>query len=352
MSTPEVTAVKGDVNRHRTARAQAQRIGLRMVKLGTRFELYDRDGQQVFVGTIDGAEEWLAKRSVPKRPGPAPHTVPPLWRPWIELLVGELRAAKRAQGTIDLRVKRLTAFARAHPGSDPRTVTRQELVKYLGDNDAWTPEYAHSVRTSLRVFFGLLDDLELRPNNPARRLPRILIPRAVPRPCPDGAILAALGTVTDERVQLAIRIGADTGLRRMEIAGLRRDSVEGWAGEWRLRVRGKGGHERVVPIDDELAERLLASQTAHIFPGVAGGHITPRHLGKLIAQALPDKYTAHTLRHRYATAVYEATTDIRVTQELLGHASPATTAIYTKVSDDAMRRAATAVRLPTTPATT
>ncbi|MGE2690088.1 tyrosine-type recombinase/integrase [Mycolicibacterium pulveris] len=303
--------------------------------------LSDREGRPVLTGSLDVAEAWVGARFVCRPSGPAPLDIPKLWQPWLDLLVAELRAAKRSPQTINLRVQRLAAVAREIPGSDPRTVTRGDLIKYLGDHPEWTPEYAHSVRTSIRVFFALLDDLEARPNNPARRLPRIAIQRALPRPCPDGAIRAALDEVTDERVALAIRLGAEAGLRRMEIASLRRDAVEGWAGAFRIRVRGKGGHERIVPITDELAARLRADDTVYVFPSALGGHITARHLGKLVREALPDRWTAHTLRHRYATAAYTASGgDLRVVQELLGHVSPATTAIYTKITDESMRRAA------------
>lgn len=157
------------------------------------------------------------------------------------------------------------------------------------------------MRTSFRVFFALLDELEARPNNRARRLPRIPDLTRPARPCPDGAIRATLDDITDERVRLAIRVGAEAGLRRMEIAGLRRDAVEGWAGCYRLRIRGKGGHERMVPIADDLAALLLAVETAHIFSAI-DGHITPRHLGELtargIARPVDDPHLEASLRHR------------------------------------------------------
>lgn len=333
-------------NRIRNLRQRAKRVGVIVTKQAQRITLTDKNGRQLYAGSLDGVEAWIDQRFVAKPPGPAPYDVPAKWQPYIELLITEMRAAKRSPATIEVRVQRLTAFAREHPGSDPLTVTRNQLVRYLGDHQAWTPEYAHSVRTSLRVFFALLEDLELRPNDPARRLPRIRIPRGVPRPCPDGAVRAALQQITDQRVRLAIRLGAEAGLRRMEIASLRRDAVEGWPGDFRIRVRGKGGHERAVPITDDLAEQLRAGETTYLFPAPTGGHITDRYLGKLVSRALPEAWTAHTLRHRYATVAYQASGgDLRAVQELLGHQSPATTAIYTKVADESIRRAAMAAAL-------
>lgn len=339
---PEVV---NTANRIRNLRARAKRLGLVVRKTGGTVSL--SDGKQTLVaGDLATVEGWVAERFVPRRPGPEGYDIPELWRPCIEMFLTEMRAAKRSAGTIECRLKRLLAFAHAHPGSDPLTVTRHDLVRYLSESDSWTPEYAHSVRTSLRVFFGLLVDLEIRTqDDPARRLPRIRIPRGIPRPCPDGAVRAALDHVTDRRLRLAIRLGAEAGLRRMEIASLRRDDVEGWPGEFRIHLRGKGGHERTVPIADDLALELRSAETVHIFPAPRGGHITPRHLGKMVAAALPDNWTAHTLRHRYATAAYAATCNLRAVQELLGHQSPATTAVYTKVADATIREAAMAARL-------
>lgn len=276
-----------------------------------------------------------------RAPGPAPTALPARWVRWVELFASEQHAAKRSTGTIATRVGHLRAFALAHPRSSPLTVTRDQLVHYLGNND-WTPRTTHSVRSTLRVFFRLLYELEHRRDDPARTLPPVKLPRALPRPCPDHAIITAYATVTDTRVGLAIRIATETGMRRAEVARLKPTDVEGRPGDYAVHVIGKGGHERVVPITDELADQLLAIQAPWVFPAPYGGPITPQHLGKLIARALPDQWTAHTLRHRFATVAYQTTSDLRAVQELLGHTSPVTTAIYTRVSDQAMRRAAMA----------
>jgi integrase len=115
--------------------------------------------------------------------------------------------------------------------------------------------------------------------------------------------------------------------------------------------RIRGGHERTIPISDSLAEALLDRAAGYVFPSLdrwgkpLGTHLTSHHLGKLVAAALPGTWTTHALRHRFGTMAYQGTHDIRVVQELLGHASPITTAIYTKVDNEAMRRAVDAARL-------
>jgi site-specific recombinase XerD len=79
-----------------------------------------------------------------------------------------------------------------------------------------------------------------------------------------------------------------------------------------------------------------------VFPGQVNGHLTSGYVSKLVSDALPPGWTAHTLRHRFASVAYSADRDIRAVQELLGHASVATTQIYTAIPKDALRRAVNA----------
>lgn len=333
------------VNRARNLRARARAVGLTVSKQAEVVTVFDAAGLPMMSGCLEQVEAWMAERWVSRTPGPDPVEVPARWRPWMEMFIAEMDAARRAPSTIQTRVVRLTHFAREHPGSDPLTVTREMLIGYLA-RPAWSPRTAHSIRSTLRLFFRMLYELEHRRDNPARTLPPIALPRAMPRPCPDHAIFQALATTEDVQVALAIRIGMQTGMRRVEIAKLRPTDVIGQADNYWVHITGKGGHERAVPISDELAEELIAIPTTYVFHNpTTGGPITPQHLGKLVAAALPGQWTAHTLRHRFATTAYAAERDLRAVQELLGHVSPVTTAIYTKVADDSMRRAAAATRL-------
>ena len=159
----------------------------------------------------------------------------------------------------------------------------------------------------------------------------------------------AYESITDSKLRLAVRLAAETGMRCIELAAVKRGDIEGSLGDYRVHIVGKGGHERVVPVSDELAGQLLAVSTEYVFPTrvragwkTADEPISGKRLGKLIDDALPGDWTAHTLRHRFGTVAYQATSDIRAVQDLLGHASPTTTAVYTQITDAAMRRAALA----------
>ena len=125
---------------------------------------------------------------------------------------------------------------------------------------------------------------------------------------------------------------------------------------WSLRVLGKGGRVRRVPLTDDMADQISARGAGWTFQGqvsdgqaVLGdrtaGHLSAGRVGELVSELLPNPWTTHTLRHRFASAAYRADRDIRAVQELLGHVSVATTQVYTAVPDDAKRRAARAASL-------
>lgn len=344
MTTADIDPPNRLASRVRTNRARAERLALRLSQSRGLFTVYDATGRALTAGDLDDVERWLIDRTRYPKPGPAAKPTPPAWAPWVDMFIAEQQAAKRRPGTITTRVKHLLVFARSRPDVTPMTVTRDDLVSYIGSQQ-WHPRTVHGVRASFRLFFRLLVDLGHRMDDPARTLPAVRIPRSVPRPCPDHVVKAAYATLEDDRLRTAVRITVETGLRRSEVARVRSADVEGRQDAHHLHVVGKGGHERSVPISNDLAKLILSAPTEYLFAGRTGAPLTSDHLGKLIAQALPGAWTAHTLRHRFATMAYQATSDLRAVQELLGHASPTTTAVYTRVADDAMRRAAEAAHI-------
>lgn len=215
------------VNRVRNVRARARSIGLTVSKQGELVTVFDAAGLPMMTGGLPQVEEWMAERFVRRSPGPCAEQVPTSWRPWIEMFVAEQDAARRTPSTVQTRVLRLANFVREHPDSDPLIVTRDELIAYMA-RPGWSPRTAHNVRSTLRLFFRMLYELEHRRDNPARTLPPIALPRAMPRPCPDNAVFQALAATENPQVALAIRIGVQTGMRRSEIARLRpSDVIEG-----------------------------------------------------------------------------------------------------------------------------
>jgi integrase len=189
--------------------------------------------------------------------------------------------------------------------------------------------------SGVREFFGWWGH-ETGLVDPAAGLPDVKKGVHAPRPAPTSAVAIGLAA-GDDRTGLMLRLAVDVGLRRGEIARLRGDDAWLTGRSWSLRVHGKGSKDRVVPIDEWLALELTAAGGGWVFPSPVGGHLTPHHVGKLIARVLPDGYTAHQLRHRFATDLYAATRDIVVVQRFLGHSRPETTQTYVQLPDGLLR---------------
>lgn len=247
-----------------------------------------------------------------------------------------LRAAGRPRSTRYQRSYRLRALAVAL-GGDPWSVTLEQLLEYQSNED-WGAHYRRSVRSAVRAFYDWAVATERIERSPARLLPVVAVDAGKPRPVDELTYARALHT-SDRRIYIMLLLGGRAGLRCCEIAQVHRDDVEGAPGRRVLRVLGKGGRVRLVPIDDELAGLILAAD-GYVFEGNIAGHLSPAHVSKLLSRHLPAGVTAHQLRHRFATrALRGAGGNLRVVQELLGHASIATTQIYTAVDSDELRTA-------------
>lgn len=234
-------------------------------------------------------------------------------------------------------------FAEAHDGADFKTATEDDLEDLLTRHE-WKPNTRRAYRSSIRAYFRFLKRKHIIDVDVAEALPEVRVPRSQVRAATDDAYINAAKTATDERVRLAAQLGGVCGLRRAEVARVRYDDLIETTGGWSLRVVGKGGHERTVPVPATLALDIMYHQSTHggwwLFPGRdPREHITPGHLAKLVSRAMGPNAHMHQLRHRAGTKAYEATRDIRAVQQFLGHAQITTTEIYTHVDDDKIRAA-------------
>jgi integrase len=265
------------------------------------------------------------------------HT-PTAWAEALEDWTNWLRASQRPEMTIYLRLYHLRRFAGDHARLLPWNVDLEVLIEWLG-SFTWAAETRRSYRTSLRGFYSWAHITGRMPTNPAGLLPAIKAPRGTPRPAPEEVYSGALADA-DERVRLMLRLARQEGLRRGEIARLHTDNVEADLLGWSLRIRGKGDAVRVIPLLDDLAAQIRSYPAGYVFPGRIDGHLSPHYVGKLMSAALGDGWTAHPLRHSFATRTHRASGhDMRVVQELLGHASIATTQRYVAVDEEDKRRA-------------
>jgi integrase/recombinase XerD len=193
--------------------------------------------------------------------------------------------------------------------------------------------------------------------NPAEGVVRPKVPRTLPRPLSVSEVEALLAGPSEadpagvrDRAILETMYGA--GLRISEVVGLDVDDVD--LEEGSVRVIGKGDKEREVPLGRFAIAALDAylTRSRPVFAGARsrgglflnqrGGRLTRQGTAKILAAAaaragLDKRVTPHTLRHSFATHLLEGGADIRVVQELLGHASLATTQIYTLVTGERLR---------------
>lgn len=281
--------------------------------------------------------------------GDTPHPVIESWRQW-------MTAAGMSANTIRLRIGHIGSLMRLTQSRSPQEWTTGYLVAVLGSQN-WSVEYRRGMRTSLNQMFQFLVKTGKMPENPAEGLPRVPEAKAAPKPTPDQMVRSALAAA-GPRELLMVRLAVEAGLRRAEIAAVHRDDVIREGREWSLRVNGKGGRQRIVPITRDLAVELTkpgtwaTTDTGFVFPSldrwgvVIAPHLSPDRVGRLVSDLLDVGWSAHSLRHRYATLAYAGTRNLRAVQECLGHVSVATTQRYTAVTAPELRAVAVAVTTP------
>lgn len=197
------------------------------------------------------------------------------------------------------------------------------------------------------------------PSDPALEVPRPSVARPLPKAISREQMERLLGGVVGEgpavlRDRAILELGYASGLRVSELVGL--DLVDLDLEERLVRVLGKGSRERIVPfgLPAEQALRkwlgpggrptLLASKGRGtgeaVFLNMQARRLTRQGIWTIIAnraQAVGLQVSPHVLRHSCATHLLEGGADIRVVQEMLGHASISTTQIYTKVTPEHLR---------------
>jgi integrase/recombinase XerD len=251
------------------------------------------------------------------------------------------------------------------------TATTADVVAYLSaHHGTHSPASTARAQSSIRGFHRFLVDEGLRPDDPTVDLPSItlsdLLPKALSEEETERLLTAVVGagpTVLRDRALLEVLYG--TGARVSEAVALNVGDVADALDDTEMplvRVLGKGNKERVVPLGRvarlALAEWLSGqgrplleprrwrrrSDAEALFLNARGGRLTRVGAFGVVKKyatrvGLEDKVSPHVLRHSCATHMLGRGADVRVVQELLGHASIATTQRYTRVSPEHLRRA-------------
>lgn len=292
---------------------------------------------------------------------------------------------------LSLSAEEMLSWLAVEKGRRPNTLAayRRDLEAY----ETWLAEQGHpkpeeAGEAELAAYVGHLQGRGLaaasiaRAVVAARRLHRFLVqegqaahdagaflrpppvPQGLPKALPEEDVAALLGAVRGEsalarRDRAVLELLYGTGARISELVGLSLGAV--LAEDELLRVMGKGDKERLVPLGRH-ARAALAQWTSPggrdllvparwarrgdseaLFLNARGGRLSRqgawgivRHYGQLVG--LEGRLSPHVLRHSCATHMLDHGADIRVVQELLGHASIATTQVYTKVSAERLRQ--------------
>jgi integrase/recombinase XerC len=240
----------------------------------------------------------------------------------------------------------------------PQALSRAQVARFLASlhGRGLSGRSLARMLSAWRAFFRYLLETDrtmrddpsagLKAPKSARRLPSALTPD-------EAARLVAIDGDDDLalRDRALVELAYSSGLRLAEIAGLDVDRLDLAGGE--VRVLGKGSKERVVPvgvfarkaITAWLAKRAaIASQGERaMFVGRTGARLSPRTIERRLAawairQGLARHVHPHMLRHSFASHVLQSSGDLRAVQEMLGHASIASTQVYTHLDFQALAK--------------
>lgn len=224
-------------------------------------------------------------------------------------------------------------------------VTREDIESFLDLRDVGARTRYHWI-SHFHAFYGWALNEGLVELDPTVRIERPKLPRLLPRPLTEGDLAMAL-EAANSTMGAWVTLGAYAGLRCCEIASLRAEAVL-WD-QGLLRVTGKGSVERLVPIHP-LVEAALhlhgVPKSGFVFRRPMGSRYPAAMVsreGSLYFEGLGIAATMHQCRHYFATRTLEACGDLRVVQELLGHASITSTTIYAQFSNARAREAVMAL---------
>ncbi len=281
---------------------------------------------------------------------------------FLEMMAVERAASRHTLAAYARDLADAEAFLKAR-GLDLNRASAADVEAYFADLSprGLSAATAARRRAAVRQFyrFGLGEGW--RTDDPSRRVEAPKKGRALPKVLTRGEVEALINAAEGRdgaagaRLKCMIELLYASGLRISELlalplAALARDPSH-------LIVRGKGGKERLAPLNEAARQAVkgyLAVRPAHLpagdktnpwlFPSRGkGGRLSARRFAQLLDEAAldagidPARVSPHVLRHAFATHLLEGGADLRVVQKLLGHADIATTQIYTHVAVDRLR---------------
>jgi integrase/recombinase XerC len=254
------------------------------------------------------------------------------------------RLRNLAPATIDQRERALRRLGRFMGAKGLLALDHDDLDEWWGDCGRLSPEGRACELSHVRSFYRWCVAEAVLEVDPTRRLMRPKLDRRLPRPIGDDKLAFALAAA-DDRQRAILMLAGFAGLRAGEIARLRvEDIVLDEEPPVVIVRRGKGAKDRIVPVSPplvtELRDYIGPRARGFVFANLDGrpGQVPEHRISQVSNRFLHDngiRETLHQLRHRFGTVLYRRSKDLRLVQEMMGHASPVTTSGYAAFAPEA-----------------
>ncbi|GAC1580075.1 MAG: tyrosine recombinase XerC [Candidatus Elarobacter sp.] len=243
------------------------------------------------------------------------------------------------------------------PYDQIEAATQSDIIAYLQRLNAsrsYAPRSLHRKVSALRTFYKFLKFDGRRSDNPASDVPSPKIGKSLPKALTEGDIntilevaVAGLTDLQRRRDRAILHCLYSSGVRRSELLGLTLSDID-LDGRVMRVIGGKGNKDRGVPLTVEAANAIRdylgvrpRSPGDWLFVGRGGARLSESAVYKIVRTyfgiaGIEGHASPHTMRHSIATHLYEHGADLLVIQEILGHASLATTQVYTRVAKKRM----------------
>lgn len=284
---------------------------------------------------------------------------------WLQHLENGRRLASKTVEAYERDVRQFLGFLSQHAGEpvaicalgDLKITDLRSFLAHRRNEGTGATSQARSL-AGLRSFFAYLRKQKIVDVTAANALTTPKRPKRLPRPVDVGEAEAMLEEALDPNAETEPWVGSrdaavlgllyGCGMRISEALDLKLGDVSALEAGM-IRVVGKGGKERLIPVLPVVSEAVRiycklcpftalggAENKAPLFFGVRGGPLSARIIQKAVVDlryrlGLPQSATPHALRHAFATHLLAGGGDLRTIQELLGHASLSTTQVYTQV---------------------
>ena len=251
-------------------------------------------------------------------------------------------------------------LASVHQIADADRVTTQHLTEYLArrKKDGLAASSARVELVAIKIFFRWLAARGFRTGDPAAPILPPRMEQHLPDTLNEQEVRCLVESVTgteplDRRDRAILELFYASGLRLSELVNARLESLsldEGW-----IRITGKGGKTRLAPVGGAARDALevyltnarpqlvKARTQSHVFLSRNGTRLTTARVWQIVREraalcGLEGRVHPHLLRHSFATHLLNNGADLRVIQEMLGHADIATTQIYTHVDQKRLKQ--------------